>query len=98
MTFYQVKCVFGWVHNYLSVTINERVDDPIENINFDRYFDKYIIVDSFRKVECVSFTHNCLSNPKVRHQVDEASSDDVKLQVLQEDHVVTFKKRYSFNI
>ena len=32
-----------------------------------------------------------MSNPKVRHQVDEASSDDVKLQVLQEDHVVTFK-------
>ena len=40
----------------------------------------------------MSFTDNCLFYPKVRHQVDEASNDDVKLQVLQEDHVGTAKK------
>ena len=50
-----------------------------------------MIIDSFRKVENVQFQRRCLSNPKVRHDVDEVTDDGIRPHVLQEDHVVTAK-------
>ena len=64
MTFYQIECITSWVDNDLSMTINGKVDDLIGRRTFDQYFDKYIIIDFFRKIECVSFICRYLSNPK----------------------------------
>ena len=93
MIVYQIKCVADWVDNDLSMTNNGKDDDQIEKGNFDQYFDKYMIIDFFRKVECVQFERSCLSNPDVRQK-------NIRPQVVQEDHVVTAKaiKSLIFNI
>ena len=91
MIVYQIKWDVGWVNNDLSMTINRKVDDSIKWRTFDQYFYKYMIIDSFRKVEYVQFQRRCLSKPKVRHDVDEVTDDGIRPHVLQEDHVVTAK-------
>ena len=50
-----------------------------------------MIIDFFRKVEYVPFTGRHLSNPKIRHKGNKTTGGDIRLQVLQKDHVVTAK-------
>ena len=67
------------------------IDETIEKRNVDQYFDKYMIIDSFRKVECVQFERMCLFNPKVQHEVNDVTGCGVRLHVLQEHHYGTAK-------
>ena len=51
-----------------------------------------MIINFFRKAAYVSFTRRYLFNPKARHNEDRATGCDIRLYVLQKDHVVTAKK------
>ena len=42
-------------------------------------------------VEYMPFTGRHLSNPKTRHKGNKTTGGDIRLQVLQKDHVVTAK-------
>ena len=50
-----------------------------------------MIIDFFRKVIYVLLTRGYFSNPKSGHNGDKATGGDIRLQVLQKDHVVTAK-------
>ena len=61
----------------------------MKKIMFDQYFDKYIKIDYIRKIEYVPFICRFLSNKTIHHEVHEATGNDIRLNVLQEYHVVT---------
>ena len=84
--FTKVKCVVGLTNADLSVMINGKEDDEIENKPFDRCFIKSKILDAFYKVGFVPFTRKCLSNPKVRHELDEGTSKSGELEKIQENY------------
>mgnify|MGYP001479721748 CR=1 FL=1 len=84
--FKKVKCVVGLTNADLSVMINGKEDDEIFNKPFDRTFVKSKILDAFYKVGFVPFTRKCLSNPKVRHELDEGTSKSGELEKLQENY------------
>ena len=60
--------------------INGKEDDDIFNKPFDRSFIKSKILDAFYKVGFFPFTRKYLTNPKVRHKLDEGinKSDELK--------------------
>ena len=84
--FKKVKCVVGLTNADLSVMINGKEDDEIENKPSDRCFIKSKILYAFYKVGFVPFTRKCLSNPKVRHELDEGTSKSGELEKLQENY------------
>ena len=59
--FTKVKCVVGLTNADLSVMINGKEDDEIENKSFDRCFTKSKILDTFYKVGFVPFTRKCIT-------------------------------------
>ena len=79
MIVYQIDCIIGWIDNNLYMTVNGKVDDSIERINFDQYVNKHMIIDSFRKVECVKFTCRFFSNPNVRHELNETIGGGIRM-------------------
>ena len=66
--------------------INGKEDDEIENKPFDRCFIKSKILDTFYKVGFVPFTRKCITNPMVRHELDEGISKSDELEKLQEKY------------
>ena len=77
--FTKVKCVVGLTNADLSVMINGKEDDEIENKPFDRCFIKSKILDTFYKVKVVPFTRKCITNSVVRHELDEGISKSDEL-------------------
>ena len=67
---------------------------------YDQYFDKYMLINSFRKIEYMQFERRFLCNTKGRDEIDESKSYRVRLQILQEDHAVIAKNitQLIFNI
>ena len=58
---------------------------------YDQYFDKYMLINSFRKIKYVQFKRKFLCNPKGHNEMDEAKGYRVRLKIIQEDHVVIAK-------
>ena len=57
------------------------------NKPFDRSFVKSKILDAFYKVGFVHFTRKCLTNPKVRHELDEGTNKSGELKELELNYI-----------
>ena len=79
----KIKCVIGLDNNDLSTMINGYPNDAIEKKPFDRAFTKERIKDAFYNVCYIPFTRRCLSNSKVRHEINENTGVSKKLSELQ---------------
>ena len=66
--------------------INGYPNDAIEKKPFDRAFTKERIKDAFYKVGYIPFTRRCLSNPKVRHEINENTGVSKELSELQQHY------------
>ena len=76
----EIKCVVD-LNNYdLSVMINGKDTDTIENKPFDRCFIKTKIKNAFYKVDFFPF---------VRHELDGNSNENENLRQLQSDYITT---------
>ena len=82
----KIKCVIGLDNNDLSTMINGYPNDAIEKKPFDRAFTKERIKDAFYKVGYIPFTRRCLSNPKVRHEINENTGVSKELSELQQHY------------
>ena len=67
--------------------INRKEDANIENKPFDRCLTKTKMLDTFYKVGFVPPILKCLTNLKVRHDMDEETSESGKLQTLQKKYI-----------
>ena len=72
--------------------INSKKEDKIKHKPFDRYFTKTKNLDAFYKVGFVPFSRKCLTNPKMRHELDEETSESGKLQSLQKKYIKCTRK------
>lgn len=72
--------------------INSKKEDKIKHKPFDRYFTKTKKLDAFYKVGFVPFSRKCLTNPKMRHELDEETSESGKLQSLQKKYIECTRK------
>jgi hypothetical protein len=69
----------------LSIVVNGYDDDPIDMKPFDKFFNKERIVLSWKRVDIVPFTRNCLKHKKkVRHEIGkQGEAKSAELEDLQ---------------
>jgi hypothetical protein len=83
----------------LATTVNGHADDDISRQPFDKNFTKETIVHAWCNVDFVSFTWNCLSNKKVRHNKLVQTVANKELESLQVwyDNLVSVGERQGLN-